>query len=65
MSLCSGKLEAFAELLVRCHMCVFPESLVLLRIMGWDVARGPGRILQLPEGLGGSSDCVSRKDSPK
>lgn len=39
MGLCSGELEASTELLVRCHMCLCPESLVLLRIMGWDVAR--------------------------
>lgn len=43
MGLCSGKLEAFTELLVRCHMCLFPESLVLLTIMGWDVAHGYAR----------------------
>lgn len=43
MCLFSVKLEAFTGLLVRCHMCLFPESLVLLRIMGWDVARGYAR----------------------
>lgn len=43
MWLCSGKLEAYTELLVRCHVCLFPESLALLRIMGWDVAHGYAR----------------------